>query len=365
MINKSDIKVGVFVLFGLVLAVLVIFLIGDERRYFNSSVEYRADFNEVEGLKRGAPVNMGGVRIGQVQAVSYSEAQDDDKVHVLLSIVESEAIRIRTGSIVRIEAKGLLGDKQVTIASGKGDQLAHGGLIPSEDPGDMFGKIDEMAGKAGKAIDNVSIITEKLADDKLHRDLRESMASMNVVLKQLSEGDGYPHRFLSDKQEADRISHTIDSLDTSAQELTLTLREVRLAVARVRSGPGFAHDVLYGDGPKKEIGQVGMAAEELALTLRGVREGDGFAHDVLFGGKGDTKDAMSNITQLTADLRDIVRGVKEGKGTVGALLVDPSIYEDMKRVLGNVERNAVLRALVRYSIKKDKKPPKVDVSPAE
>ena len=58
-------------------------------------------------------------------------------------------------------------------------------------------------------------------------------------------------------------------------------------------------------------------------------------------------------------LRDIVRGVKQGKGTVGALLVDPSIYEDLKRVLGNVERNSVLRALVRYSIRRDEQAPEV------
>jgi phospholipid/cholesterol/gamma-HCH transport system substrate-binding protein len=39
--------------------------------------------------------------------------------------------------------------------------------------------------------------------------------------------------------------------------------------------------------------------------------------------------------------------------------VDPSIYEDIKSLVGNVERNQVLRALVRYSIKQDelKAPP--------
>jgi len=135
-----------------------------------------------------------------------------------------------------------------------------------------------------------------------------------------------------------------------------------VAVARVRRGPGFAHDVIYGDGPTKEIAQVGGAAEELALALRGIREGDGFAHDVLFGGDSNTSDALSNVTTITADLRDIVRGMKQGKGTIGALLVDPTIYEDVKRVLGNVERNSVLRALVRYSIKRDEQRPKVDVS---
>ena len=53
------------------------------------------------------------------------------------------------------------------------------------------------------------------------------------------------------------------------------------------------------------------------------------------------------------DLRAIVAGVRQGKGTLGALLVDPTVYADIKSVVGNVERNEVLRALVRYSIKAD------------
>jgi phospholipid/cholesterol/gamma-HCH transport system substrate-binding protein len=57
-----------------------------------------------------------------------------------------------------------------------------------------------------------------------------------------------------------------------------------------------------------------------------------------------------NLGVMSDDLRQIVADLRAGKGTVGALLVDPSVYEDLKRVLGDVQRNDVLRALVRYSI---------------
>jgi len=62
---------------------------------------------------------------------------------------------------------------------------------------------------------------------------------------------------------------------------------------------------------------------------------------------------MTNVNAMSDDLRSIVSGVKNGKGTLGALLVDPSVYDDLKALLGNVERNQVLRSLVRYSIKQD------------
>ena len=49
----------------------------------------------------------------------------------------------------------------------------------------------------------------------------------------------------------------------------------------------------------------------------------------------------------------ITDDVRAGRGTIGGLLVDPSIYEDVKRLVGDLERNDILRALVRYSIRRD------------
>jgi phospholipid/cholesterol/gamma-HCH transport system substrate-binding protein len=372
MINKSDLKVGVFVLMGLTLGALVVFLIGGERRVFETAVDFKTAFDDVGGLKPGAPVNMGGVRIGKVESVEYSEEANDTRVHVILEVVKDEAVRIRggwhdvkgkqvwKGTKALVTPKGLLGDMQVELTKGEGEQLAPGAEIPGEPREDMMGSIGGVVGKAEDAIANVSVVAEKLADERLHKDIRESAHGLNVVLKQLSEGEGYPHRLLTDPEEAERISRAIDNIDHVATELNQTLREVRLTAERVRTGPGFAHDVIYGDGPKKEIEQFGMAAEEVAVTLKGIREGDGIAHDMLFGGESNPDEAVKNITQVTADLRDIVRNVKQGKGTIGAFLVDPSIYEDVKRLLGNVERNSVLRALVRYSIKKDGKRTEVE-----
>jgi phospholipid/cholesterol/gamma-HCH transport system substrate-binding protein len=71
---------------------------------------------------------------------------------------------------------------------------------------------------------------------------------------------------------------------------------------------------------------------------------------------------MGNLNAMSRDLRQIVANIKAGKGTIGALMVDPSVYEDIKLVLGNVDRNKALRALVRYSIKQDEKAPSVSVT---
>ena len=362
--RSRNIKVGLFVLGGLVFSALVIFLIGDERRLFSASVPFRAEFPDVAGLKSGAPIRMGGLDIGHVGSVGYGKNPEDTTVYVALDVVKAEAGRIKTDSRIKITTKGLLGDKMVEISKGSdATSLPPGSKIELDTTPDLVDRMSGLGDKAAGAIDDVKKVTASLADEQLHRDLHQSVASVNQVLKQVAEGDGYPHRLLTDKNEADRISRTLDSIDRATAELSATLGEVRQVAAQVKHGPGFAHDVIYGDGLKKDVEAFSGAAQEVATTLKGVRESDSLVHDMVYGGKGNGAEALANVTAITADLRVIVSNIRAGKGTMGALLVDPSLYEDMKITLGNVQRNDVLRSLVRYSIKQDEKKPAVEVKP--
>jgi len=359
--RMSDVKVGLFVFAGLVMTGLVIFLIGDERRLFSSAVTFHTKFSDVQGLKGGAPIQMGGIDIGHVDEVGYGKDPLDTTIYVSLSIVRTEAGRVKRDSVAKITTKGLLGDKMIEITKGQlSEVVPPGGEVTAEEPGNMLNKVAGMAGKAETAMGNIERLSGELANEGLHRDLRESVASANTLLKGVNDGEGYAKRLLVDKAESERISHLIANLDRTSAELTVTLRSLNNVISRVEKGPGFTHDIIYGDGPK-ELAQFGAAAQEVAVTLKGIRESDSLVHDAMFGGKGDGAEAIANVTAITADLRVIIGDVRKGKGTLGALLVDPSVYDDLKSVLGNVQRNDVLRALVRYSIKEDeqKKPPVV------
>src|SRR5215475_6355699 len=92
----QDLKVGVFVLAGLAMCGLAIFLIGDERRLFSKSGEFNTKFTDVQGLKGGAPVRMGGIDIGHGANVGYGKDPQDTTIYVDLDIVSSEAGRIKT-----------------------------------------------------------------------------------------------------------------------------------------------------------------------------------------------------------------------------------------------------------------------------
>jgi phospholipid/cholesterol/gamma-HCH transport system substrate-binding protein len=359
-----EVKVGAFVLAGMIAVGIVIFLIGEEHGVFSPKQRYEAVFSNVEGLKGGSPVRMGGVDVGSVVDVRYSEDSADSSIYVTIAVARHAAGRIRTDSVATIEGKGMLGDKMIVISIGSAPTAVEpGSQIVTEEGGgleQMLERADAISVKAEKVMENLESTTGTFAEEDFRRDLAQSVKSMSGILTKINEGEGYAARVLSDPHEADQISRLLANLEQTSVELNQTVRNVNAVVARVNNGPGFAHDVIYSDKPTATMESFGAAADEVATSLKGIREGSGPAKGLLYGDE-NSDELVGNLNAMSSDLRQIVADVRAGKGTLGALLVDPSVYEDIKMILGNVERNATLRALVRYSIQQDETPPGVEV----
>lgn len=75
----------------------------------------------------------------------------------------------------------------------------------------------------------------------------------------------------------------------------------------------------------------------------------------IFEGFAQTSENLSVVTdklKTTADtLNSVLKKVDGGKGTLGALVNDPELYDDVKKLLGGVSRNRVLRNVIRQSVK--------------
>jgi len=351
---SKSIKVGIFVLLGLVLVGVVVFMIGENRNLWDPKVGYQAAFNDVAGLKPGAPVRMGGVDVGSVTDVGHSSKADDPRIYVTLSVVKRESSRIREDTIARVVNKGLLGDKMIELTSdGKLAQLGEGKTLKTEEPLDIskyVAKFEDIANKAGTAVDNIEKGTRPLSDPQFADDIKASMHGLREVLDGLAHNDSVAHRLLLDPTEGRKL----DAALTNFEAMTGDLRDV---THQVQKGPGIAHAIVY-DG--EMAGNAAGSLDEVRKDLAAIREGNGLAHALIYGDT-QTQHLMGNVNTMSDDLRDIVKNIKAGKGTVGALLVDPSLYEDIRAVVGNVDRNQVLRALVRYSIKADEQKPPVKV----
>jgi phospholipid/cholesterol/gamma-HCH transport system substrate-binding protein len=359
---SRSIKVGVFVLVGLVLAGITTFMIGDTERLWDRKVLFRAAFSDVAGLKAGSPIRMGGVDVGRVAGVSHAGDVNDRRIYVELNISRSESPRVRADTKAQILNKGLLGDKMVDLSTdGKGPALDPGGMLPTIEPLDFTSTLGTLASKADHAMTNVDETTDMLNDPKLHDDIKASVEDLRLVLDGVARKDSAAHRLLMDPTEGAKLDRVLSNLEASSQKLDAVLSGARDVTDQVKNGNGLAHSLVYdGEISKNAAG----AVSEVHKDLEAIRTGNGLAHSLVYG-DDNTQHVMGNVNAMSDDMRAIVHDVRQGKGTVGALLVDPSVYEDIRSLVGNVERNEVLRALVRYSIKADESQghaPRVDAA---
>lgn len=345
---------------ALLLAGVAVFLIGENRRAWDRKVTYFARFNDVIGLKAGSAVRMGGIDVGSVDAVNYGEKADDPMIYVKISVARSEARRVRPDTVARVVNKGLLGDKMIDLSGGDPQKTpaADGSfLLSEEDPADIgkaMEKLGDVAKKADQTMDAVKRTSEQLADPQLAEDLKGSVRALRTILEGVANNkEGAAHKVIFDPEEGRRVDRILANLEVTTSNLGAASADARQMAARARSGPGLVHTLVYDE--QMAAGTAGTMVE-LHKSLLALRTGNGLGHAIVYG-DDSTQHVMGNVSAMSDDLREIVANMKAGRGTIGALLVDPSVYEDVKSLVGNVERNQVLRALVRYSIKQNEARP--------
>ncbi len=355
--RQRSIKVGGFVLAAIGLATAAIFVIGDNRRLWDPKVTFHTYFTDVSGLKTGSGVRMGGIDVGIVTGVHYSHNAADPQIDVQFTVARNEAPRVRGDTRAKIVAKGLLGDKMIELNSGSVAQpeLPDGAMVQSEaDSGDLSGtlaQVKEIAKKANLTMDALQKTSEQLADPQIAAELKGSLASLHQVLDGVAHADGVIHRMIFDPEEGRRWGRISEHLDAVAVNLDGASAAAKDIMDHAKTSPGLAHTLVYDQGFAESTAGTLL---ELHGLLRNVRQGKSLVHTLLYGDEHDSSaHVMANVGAMTDDLRDVIRDLKRGRGTLGALLVDPSIYEDVKQMVGTVGRNEVLRALVRYSIKQN------------
>ena len=350
----TELRVGIFVVLALLIGSTLVFVIGSRRSLFESMVRYEAVWQDVGGLRGGSPVRIGGVDVGVVEAVNL---QRDGKTLVTIDIVEEHAGLIRQGSLATIGGKGLLGDKLVNISVGSGPPLREGARIRTEESTEISAYLT----KAGRIVEdaeqitkNLRVATEGFADPELGANASNAVRDLAKVMNMAAEGDGALQRLMTDRALAEQLDETLASLRSTSTELARTSRSFRNIAEEVERGDGTAHELIYGDSGTQLIRNLARASDEIATLLGDIRTGDGTVHDLIY--EDDADALVQNLTAMSTDLRAIVADIRAGRGTIGGLLVDPSIYEDVKRLVGDLQRNEILRSLVRYSIRQDDEP---------
>ncbi len=347
------VRVGVFVGLSLIALVVVLGLLGRSRSLFSQKALLYTSFDNISGLVVGSPVRLAGVDIGIVQTIRFDPDLGVKKVRVTLGVQSKYLERIRTDSVARLSSKGLLGDMLINIAVGSQNfaPLRSGDTLQSQESEGLAQVVDSVQDgitEVRKLVGHVDERLQVVLSDDVARDLQRTVRASANLMEGIERGDGLLHDIIYKPQLAQSVAGLMSEAQQSAQRLNQALGRVDSILAAVESGSGTLHGLVYRDEGGKLIAEVQRAVAELGGVLTEVRTGRGALHSLVY------EDGKTNlVTDLGATariLRGVAEEVQQGKGTVGGLLRDPTVYQDLKLIVGRVQRNVLLKALIRSSL---------------
>lgn len=346
-------RAGIFVAMGMVLAGIVIFFIGQETRLFEAQRTYRAYFQNVQGLTEESPVWLGGLKVGKVESIGFTKGALERGVEVRFRIAARLADRVREDSVVRLSSLGVVGEKAVDVSLGSMSSpiVPDGGEVRSDQSADLNAVL-QAAGQVmedSKAISrSLRLAVETYANPELSEDISASLRSLRRLLEGVEKGDGVLHSLIYDKEAGRKVRGLLAEASQTARQVDEAVAHVEAMLAEVRHGDGMAHALIYSKEGAQALSELGAAAGQLAGLIEDAKKSpNGAVHQLIYG---DARGMFADLGSAAEDLKKITSTVANGEGTVGGLISDPTVYEDLRQVLGNVRRNRLLRALVRYSV---------------
>lgn len=350
--KKSDeIRAGVFILIGLIITAAAIFVLGQEREIFSDQEEFLTTFSDVKGLSEGAPVRLGGITVGRVSEIGFSKDPSDIRVHVKLLVNVDYLDRLRSDSAISIETQGLLGDRFLTITPGTDKNLiAPGSEVKSSEAPDLA----QVLSKAGEVVDNTVKISRNVNDfiDTLKKDSLDDISraanSLANLSDQIEKGDGLLHRLIYSKKDGEIIMKGVS-------EATEALGDIS---TQIQSGKGFLHSLIYDPAGSELVTALADASKNIAITSASVsdladkiRNGSGLIHHLVYGESPQgLAEVMKIIVESAENLKRVTEAMAQGSGSLGALLVDPQLYDNLVEVTDGAKRSIILRQVIRSSL---------------
>ena len=288
--RSIEVKVGALILlsFG-ILGAFVLILGG---LTFQSTYPLYVDFDNPGGLQTGAPVRIAGVKAGKVDALEFRGGTIDPQtgrrtlVRAKLAVEQTFRNAVHEDALFYVTTQGVLGEQFLSIDLQNNRQL----------------------------ISDIAVNTAGL------------LKNLNGVL-------------VDNRERINRTMSNVEQLSSEARTLTVQAR------AQYVDNPKIQHtieniDRLTGD-LQRDSGPLLKDAREAAANLNRVSATLGSPEQ-----QAKLQKAIDEISQLAgranataADAQSIVAHIKKGEGTVGSLVMDEQVYDDVQEMVRDLKHN--------------------------
>lgn len=342
---SRTVKVGAFIVGGIVLFCVGVFLIGTRTQLFGDHFTAYVEFNNVDTLTQGASVRVGGMDAGQIAEIKIPKAPNG-KFRITLHVDKKFRPIVRRDSLATIETEGMVGNIYINIAKGSvRSPECHGCTLPSQEPVSMsalFQKGNQLADSLQSTVTDLHHRTDTLMQtaNSTIGNANSMMAGMkpniigltqnaNAIVAGIRQGKGAAGKLLTDPTVAANVTGTISNANQATANLKQTSQKVNTMVSTVQKS----------DLPKVN--------QTLANTQAATQKANQALGTMLAKGKSgqSTSEAIHNTIQqaqqTTANLADDTAAIKHNfffrgffnrRGFYDLQTLSPSRYDQTRFV---------------------------------
>ncbi|HMF55590.1 MAG TPA: MlaD family protein, partial [Pyrinomonadaceae bacterium] len=341
-IGLSDLRVGLFVVAAIAVLIFLILNASGEINPFKRKLHLRARFASADGLRKGADVNLAGVRVGRVDDIKLlgpDANAGDQKVEVAISIDGkidgiSANDRIRTDSTAQLVSSSLLGnERNINISQGTtvGQPVSDNYLLPSSTASDFSNlassgndlvqrltKIsDQVNDLVGRVNSGQGTVGKLLNDEAFYNNLNSATRNADELIRQINTGQGSAGRFVNDPE-----------LYNNAAALSRNLHEIS---ERISGGRGTVGRLINDEELYNRINNIATRADRTLDQIQGlvgdVQAGRGTLGKLVTDEAiyNDARAAIARFNTTAERVDNVVAGAQRGEGTLGKLITDDQL----------------------------------------
>jgi phospholipid/cholesterol/gamma-HCH transport system substrate-binding protein len=303
--KKTEILVGLFVLFSLVLLAGLVWRFSDFAEERRPTDTYIVRFENAGGLTEGAPVALGGTKIGRIQ--SAPRLDDQGKVIIPIEIFRDAKHRLPKNIRVAIGRSGLLGDSYVSIE------------MPAQPAADFYQPGDQIDGTRSAGLDQLQEAANNISQRTmvLLEDVQTGLRDLNGAIGKLDKNVLSEENLGHFRESLDRINKTVGKIDqtvlsqqnTDNLSTTLTrLRETSEALAR--QSTKLDSIMTKGDQAMTKLSSAADTFKQSGTAFTQAAEKAGATFGGMNGGQG-LMNALIHDAQLRTDFKNLIANLKE------------------------------------------------------
>jgi len=295
---EQQIRLGVFVLTGIAILILGVYLVGKKDHVLGNTSRIYAVFNHINGLRIGNNVRFGGINIGSVKAINM---ESDTSIVVTLNVQKNIIKHIKSNARAIIITDGLVGNMIINILPG----IQDGKFIQEGDTIRSLKRVqtDEMLNTLSVTNENAALLTAELLD----------------VIKSFTSGNGMANALIKDSVMVNDLKEIIQNVRITTQEAASSAKILQLALKNLDNKNnviGTAKDTILAKQIKDIVIKMGETSNALQKTV-------------------------DNLNQTVVNANTTVLNIKDGDGMINYLSNNKDAVQSTRQTIKNLDTTVV------------------------